>query len=78
MGYNYFLRAALLLIFKAIYSVSFFVLYFPSEIRMAPLVVEALFRKPMPDAVLLVRQPTGLALLNYRRPLDLSIFIPDF
>ena len=44
---------------------------------MAPLVVEALFRKPMPDAVLLVRQPSGLAFLNYRRPLDLPVFIPN-
>lgn len=40
-------------------------------------VIEALFRKPMPDAVLRVRQPAGLALLNYRRPLDLLVFIPN-
>ena len=25
-----------------------------------------------------VRQPSGLAFLNYRRPLDLPVFIPDF
>ncbi|UYJ34691.1 MAG: hypothetical protein OGM67_14230 [Oscillospiraceae bacterium] len=40
-------------------------------------VIEALFRKPMSDAVFLLRQPTGLAFLNYRRPLDLPVFIPN-
>ena len=40
-------------------------------------VIETLFRKPMLDAVFLVRQSAGLALLNYRRPLDLPVFIPN-
>ena len=34
-------------------------------------------QSPMPDAVFLVRQPAGLALLNYHRPLDLPVFNPN-
>ena len=34
-------------------------------------------RKPMLNAIFLVAQPAGLALLNRRSPLDLPVFVPD-
>ena len=38
---------------------------------------EAGIRKPMLNAIFLVAQPAGPALLNRRSPLDLPVFVPD-